>query len=268
MGGAIAWVLATPTSPAIAAVLLVGLLVVGLVVTGLSISGVVDWIRQRFARGEQDPRPSRADRPKERATRTAPLGADGDEAAAPAAVLPARASTKQADPEAARKTVPVPKSVAPRGHGGLRAAPCDHAEPHQRVCVRTQGQRERAPIRRHGDQRDTRDLRHPVAGRELGCRPHGDPVRGRDREGRSAEPRDRPRRRPRAVAGVVYRPNPRPDSGQGARRYRGPERPSEFGDARRRAGARRSGRPAAARASARTSRAIRFWRISHRCPTS
>ena len=119
VGGAIAWVLATPTSPAIAAVLLVGLLVVGLVVTGLSISGVVDWIRQRFARSERDPQPSRPSQPKERAARTAPLSADRDEAAAPAAVLPARASTKQVDPEAARKTVPVPKGVAPRAMEGF-----------------------------------------------------------------------------------------------------------------------------------------------------
>jgi len=117
VGGAIAWALATPTSPAIAAVLLVGLLIVGLVVTGLSISGVVEWVRERLSFERSEPETARPSKARERATRTAPLGENG--APATAAVLPARAATKAADPEAARKTVPVPKSVAPRAMEGF-----------------------------------------------------------------------------------------------------------------------------------------------------
>jgi len=119
VGGAAAWALATPTTPAIAAVLLVGLLVVGLVITGLSISGLVDVVRERLSR-EPEPAARSARAPKERAARTAPLGHDEDEpAGSKTAVLPMRSRTPAADPEAARKTTPVPKTVAPRAMEGF-----------------------------------------------------------------------------------------------------------------------------------------------------
>jgi len=120
IGGAVAWALATPTSPAIAAVILFGLLVVGLVITGLSISGIVDWVREQFAGGEEDERAPKVRTPRERATRTAPLAeaGDADDLAGATAVLP-RPKAKKVDPESARKTVPVPATVAPRAMEGF-----------------------------------------------------------------------------------------------------------------------------------------------------
>jgi len=117
VGGGVAWALATPTSAPIAAVLLIGLLIVGLVVTGLSISGLVDLVRERFQR-EEEPEPRKARTSRERAPRTAPLGLNEDPDAGKTAVLPNR-RTPAADPEAARKTAPVPKTVAPRAMEGF-----------------------------------------------------------------------------------------------------------------------------------------------------
>jgi len=121
VGGAVAWALATPTSASIAAVLLIGTLVVGLVVTGLSISGLVDYLRERLASEPAEEPTARGRRSRERGTRTAPLGAgDGEPGAPPAtAKLPGGRAAKPADPEAGRKTVPVPKSVSPRAMEGF-----------------------------------------------------------------------------------------------------------------------------------------------------
>lgn len=119
LGSAMAWVLATPTRPAIAAVLLVGLLLVGLVVTGLSVSGLVELMRERL-RPEETSVPARAPK-RDRATRTTPL----QEPISADVVTPtppldaARGARKAPDPEAVRKTVPSPKTVAPRAMEGF-----------------------------------------------------------------------------------------------------------------------------------------------------
>lgn len=120
IGGGVAWALATPTTPAIAAVLLVGMLLVGLVVTGLSISGVVDYVRERFGpRAEEDSLP-RARTPKERAARTNPMVDSEGAVDTPSAtaVLP-RPRSKAPDPESGRKTLPVPAAVSPRAMEGF-----------------------------------------------------------------------------------------------------------------------------------------------------
>lgn len=118
VGGAFAWVLATPTTPAIAAVLLVGLLIVGLVVTGLSISGLVDVVRDYFTPDEQPPARS-VRSARERAPRTVPVGADEDDPALKTSALPLRNRKPAADSEALRKTAPVAKTVAPRAMEGF-----------------------------------------------------------------------------------------------------------------------------------------------------
>lgn len=121
VGGAVAWSLATPTTPAIAAVLLVGLLLVGLVVTGLSISGLVELARERII-GERTPEPRERGRRNsaDRATRTAPIASleDASGAGAQTAVLPRRAKAVE-DREQARKTVPTPRTVSPRAMEGF-----------------------------------------------------------------------------------------------------------------------------------------------------
>ncbi len=119
VGGAIAWALATPTTPAIAAVLLVGLLLVGLVVTGLSISGLVDIVRDRFfPEGEASIAPKRQRSSIERAAKTAPITSSDDGSSQKTMALPRRARAA-ADPEQARKTVPTPLSVSPRAMEGF-----------------------------------------------------------------------------------------------------------------------------------------------------
>ncbi|PKQ17322.1 MAG: cell division protein FtsK [Actinobacteria bacterium HGW-Actinobacteria-7] len=124
VGGAVAWALATPTTSAIAAVLLVALLLVGLVVTGLSISGLVDVVREWFAASDSvEPRARGKRSSVERATRTAPIGnGDGADAGAKTAALPRRARSVE-DPEQVRKTVPTPRTVAPRAMEGFVLPP-------------------------------------------------------------------------------------------------------------------------------------------------
>lgn len=119
VGGAVAWALATPTTPAIAAVLLVGLLIAGLVVTGLSISGLVDLVRDRFADRAERRAIAPVPAPRERAPKTAPL-VRGEDDEAQTVVLPSPRKRAQAgDPEAQKKTAPVPKTVAPRAMEGF-----------------------------------------------------------------------------------------------------------------------------------------------------
>ncbi len=122
LGGAIAWALVELVGVKIAAVLLVGLLLVGLVVTGLSISAVVEWVRDRFWGGEEEEAEKPARTPRaERAPRTVPLADTGSAVVSAEAERPARsrAGAAGADPEAARKTVPVAKSVSPRRMEGF-----------------------------------------------------------------------------------------------------------------------------------------------------
>ncbi len=125
-GGAVAWGLVSLTGPIIAAVLLVGVLLVGLVVTGLSISGLVEAVRDKLA-GEYEEEPApRSRRSKERAPRTAPLPDPAEEAVSdskPTVAIPGRQRRQAPDPEAARKTVPVPKAVAPRAMEGFELPP-------------------------------------------------------------------------------------------------------------------------------------------------
>jgi S-DNA-T family DNA segregation ATPase FtsK/SpoIIIE len=123
VGGAVAWALATPTTPAIAAVLLFGLLLVGLVVVGLSISGIVALVRERFfgetepASAERTPRRSR-----ERATRTAPITPGGDAGASDGAAAPRRAR-RGVDLEERKETLPTPRSGGPRAMEGFALPP-------------------------------------------------------------------------------------------------------------------------------------------------
>ena len=126
VGSGIAWSLFSLLGAAISYVLLIGLAVVGLVVIGLSISALVEWVQDAMYREPaEEPRP-RAGR--ERAPRTVPLapGVGADDAAAvsaAAAETTAIAGRKRRgdapDPEAARKTVPTPRSVAPRAMEGF-----------------------------------------------------------------------------------------------------------------------------------------------------
>lgn len=122
-GGALAWALATPTTPAIAAVLLVGLLLIGLVVIGLSISGLVELVRARF-NGEDHTAAEPASRRRERAPKTMPISDDPSSAPEATAAHPVRiAKNGKPDPEAGRKTVPTPAARAPRAMEGFELPP-------------------------------------------------------------------------------------------------------------------------------------------------
>jgi S-DNA-T family DNA segregation ATPase FtsK/SpoIIIE len=122
LGGATAWALESLGGPWIAGVLLVGILLVGLVVTGMSISSLVDFVRERVLPQRQD---QDAARPAGRAARTTPIGA-AETVALPQAGQPAgvrRPREGAQDPEAARKTVPTAKAVAPRAMEGFELPP-------------------------------------------------------------------------------------------------------------------------------------------------
>jgi len=126
VGAAVAWLLASSVGVAIGYVLLAGLVTVGFVVTGMSISAVVEWVRDTLdtRAAEKAPKTSRV---RERAPRTVPLAAvaetstgvadtaGDDEAAKPAR----RRRGETPDPEAARKTVPTPRSVSPTAMEGF-----------------------------------------------------------------------------------------------------------------------------------------------------
>lgn len=125
VGGGLAFALRAAVGQAIGAVLLVGLLLIGLVVTGMSISGLVEYVRDRVWGEDEEPEaPRRATR--DRASRTMPLepALATDVAAEPAADALAalrKGGARTPDPEAARKTAPVPKTktVAPRAMEGF-----------------------------------------------------------------------------------------------------------------------------------------------------
>ncbi len=117
-GGALAWVLATPTSPAIAAVLLLGLLLIGLVVTGLSISALIEHARDRLP--ALDATASQSVPRRGSGSKPLPVADALNVAPRPETDRAARVSPAAAhDPEAARKTVPSPAARAPRAMEGF-----------------------------------------------------------------------------------------------------------------------------------------------------
>lgn len=125
VGAGIAWSLYKLLGAPIAYVLLIGLGIVGLVVTGLSISALVDWVRDTIdiRTSEKEPKPSGS---RERAPRTVPLAVPGSAGGAgnaggddDTAVASRRRRGEAPDPEAARKTVPTPRSVSPRAMEGF-----------------------------------------------------------------------------------------------------------------------------------------------------
>jgi S-DNA-T family DNA segregation ATPase FtsK/SpoIIIE len=127
VGGVVAWGLQATVGATIGYVLLAGLAVMGLVVTGLSITALVEWVRDVFENDEPDVRESR---PRQRAPRTVPLA--GDEAIAAETPVEAaaadlgvrrRKAAESPDPEAGRKTVPTPRTVAPRALEGFVLPP-------------------------------------------------------------------------------------------------------------------------------------------------
>ncbi len=115
VGGGIAWMLATLTLPAIAAVVLVGLLIVGLVIIGLSISGIVNGMRERMGSSNEQTELRHA---RDSATRTRPVASVDEPVSRPG--KPTRASSEPVvDPETSRKTVPTPSARAPRAMEGF-----------------------------------------------------------------------------------------------------------------------------------------------------
>lgn len=120
LGGGIAWGLVTLVEPTITTVLLIALIVVGLVVTGFSISGLVDAVRERWAGEEGDEQVPARKRAKERAEQTVPVG---DVRETPEIPPARRGRTQAIDPEEARKTAPVSKTVSPRAMEGFELPP-------------------------------------------------------------------------------------------------------------------------------------------------
>jgi len=129
VGGAVAWVILMTLGSVIGYVLLTGLAIVGLVVTGMSVSGAVEWLRDTFeSRAERKAAVVPAAAPRERAPKTVPLAGPEatavlpvtpDEEAPPSAAARRRKDVAAGDPEIARKTVPTPRSVAPRALEGF-----------------------------------------------------------------------------------------------------------------------------------------------------
>ena len=130
VGAGVAWALHKTLGDAIGYVLLTGLGIVGLVVTGLSVSSAVEWLRDAVASRAEDRAAARESAlPRLRAPRTLPIaGTDaaavlpnlGDEAdASSTASGRRRKASENGDPEAARKTVPTPRSVSPRAMEGF-----------------------------------------------------------------------------------------------------------------------------------------------------
>ncbi|MDR3687515.1 MAG: DNA translocase FtsK 4TM domain-containing protein [Coriobacteriia bacterium] len=125
VGAGVAWALISTTGATIGYVLLSGLVIVGLIITGLSITSLVEWVRDVFEREPEAPRESRS---RQRAPRTVPLVGDGAaetavEAAAADLGVRRRKAGDGPDPEAARKTVPTPRTVSPRAMEGFVLPP-------------------------------------------------------------------------------------------------------------------------------------------------
>lgn len=125
VGGALAWALVSTVGSTIGYVLLSGLVLVGLIVTGMSIVSIVTWFRETFASDEGAEPDVRS---RQRAPRTVPLVADVAQESAVEAVaadlgVRRRKAVEAPDPEEARKTVPTPKTVAPRALEGFVLPP-------------------------------------------------------------------------------------------------------------------------------------------------
>jgi S-DNA-T family DNA segregation ATPase FtsK/SpoIIIE len=121
LGGSIAWALYRSVGAPIGYVVLFGVLVVGMIVTGLSITVLVDWLRGVFS--PEPAQEARASNSRERAPRTVPLVSTDANGPNSSAEEPdggrKRRGAEAPDPEAARKTVPTPKSVSPRAMEGF-----------------------------------------------------------------------------------------------------------------------------------------------------
>ncbi len=123
-GSSVAWALNRMLGSTIGYVLLVGIGVVGLVVIGLSISALVEWVADATHRDPADQPTTRPSR--ERAPKTMPLSpvAEVNAGGAETTALSARRGRGDGpDPEAARKTVPTPRSVSPRAMEGFVLPP-------------------------------------------------------------------------------------------------------------------------------------------------
>jgi len=126
VGAGVAWALVSTTGATIGYVLLGGMVIVGLIITGLSITSLVEWVRDVFEREPEAP--TRESRARQRAPRTVPLVGDGAsetpvEAAAADLGVRRRKAGDSPDPEAARKTVPTPRTVSPRAMEGFILPP-------------------------------------------------------------------------------------------------------------------------------------------------
>ena len=130
VGAGVAWALHKTLGDAIGYVLLAGLTVVGLVVTGLSVSSAYEWVRDALAdRADAREEAAAPVRPRDRAPRTVPMvnaeavavgmATDAEDAAPAAAAARRRKAAEHGDPEAARKTIPTPRSVSPRAMEGF-----------------------------------------------------------------------------------------------------------------------------------------------------
>ena len=123
VGGSVAWALGRTVGTTIGFVLLAGLMLIGFIVTGLSLTGVVEYVREAMYREPVD-EPARS-RTRGRAARTVPLAGDdiGSETAVEAAAadlgVRRRRAADSPDPEAAKRTVPTARTVAPRAMEGF-----------------------------------------------------------------------------------------------------------------------------------------------------
>lgn len=130
VGGAVAWTLAKLVGQTIGFVVLAGTLVVGLIVIGLSISAVMSWVRSAALGSEAG---NELPDSRNRVGRTAAVEAPSSKA--PLHPVDDGGSPRSAqglddDREAAKKTVPVARAVAPRAMEGF-------VLPDTRLLVRT-----------------------------------------------------------------------------------------------------------------------------------
>jgi DNA segregation ATPase FtsK/SpoIIIE, S-DNA-T family len=127
VGGSLAWALSSTVGVTISYILLVGLALVGMIVTGLSVATILEWARDLFGARSEAATTSDS-KPRQHAPRTVPLvEGDIDESAAQAQAADLgvirRKVKEKADPEAARKTVPNIRAVAPRALEGFVLPP-------------------------------------------------------------------------------------------------------------------------------------------------
>jgi S-DNA-T family DNA segregation ATPase FtsK/SpoIIIE len=128
VGGTLAWALASTVGVTISYILLAGLVLVGAIVTGLSVATVFERVRELFGTAPPEAATTSESKPRQHAPRTVPLvEGDVDESAAQAQAadlgIIRRKVKEKADPEAARKTVPNIRAVAPRALEGFILPP-------------------------------------------------------------------------------------------------------------------------------------------------